>query len=53
MGMGPNRAPTALTAEDETPLATALQAALAQVWPELRVLAVVSDGHLAVAQALA
>lgn len=46
------RPPTALIAEDEPLLAAALQSALAQVWPELRVLAVVGDGHSAVAQAL-
>ena len=47
------RPPTALIAEDEPLLAAALQSALAQTWPELRVLAVVGDGHSAVAQALA
>jgi DNA-binding LytR/AlgR family response regulator len=45
--------PTALIAEDEPLLATALQAELAAVWPALRVLATVGDGHSAVAQALA
>ena len=49
----PPRSPTALIAEDEPLLAAALQSALAQVWPELKVLAVVGDGHSAVAQALA
>ena len=49
----PPRSPTALIAEDEPLLAAALQSALAQVWPELQVLAVVGDGHSAVAQALA
>ncbi len=44
--------PTALIAEDEPLLALALQAALAQAWPELRVLAVVGDGASAVTQAL-
>jgi len=44
--------PTALIAEDEPLLAQALQAALAQAWPALQVLATVGDGHSAVAQAL-
>ena len=44
---------TALIAEDEPLLAAALQAELAAVWPTLRVLATVGDGHSAVAQALA
>jgi len=43
---------TALIAEDEPLLAAALQAELAAVWPTLRVLATVGDGHSAVAQAL-
>ncbi len=47
-----NATPTALIAEDEPLLALALQAALAQAWPELRVLAVVGDGASAVTQAL-
>ena len=47
------RSPTALIAEDEPLLAVALQAALAQAWPDLRVLATVGDGVSAVAQALA
>jgi len=45
--------PTALIAEDEPLLAAALQAELAAVWPSLRVLATVGDGHSAVTQALA
>lgn len=45
--------PTALIAEDEPLLATALQAELARHWPELTVLASVGDGHSAVAQTLA
>jgi DNA-binding LytR/AlgR family response regulator len=45
--------PTALIAEDESLLAAALQAELAGLWPELKVLASVGDGHSAVAQALA
>ncbi len=45
--------PTALIAEDEPLLAAALQAELAQRWPELRVVAQVGDGDSAVAQALA
>lgn len=44
---------TALVAEDEPLLAQALQAELAQAWPELRVVATVADGASAVAQALA
>lgn len=44
---------TALIAEDEPLLAAALKAELAAVWPALRVLATVGDGHSAVAQALA
>jgi DNA-binding LytR/AlgR family response regulator len=45
--------PTALIAEDEPLLAAALQAELAAVWPELRVLATVGDGLSAASQALA
>jgi DNA-binding LytR/AlgR family response regulator len=52
MPIDPNRPPTALIAEDEPLLAIALQSALAQAWPELRVLAVVGDGISAVTQAL-
>ena len=44
---------TALIAEDEPLLAQALQAELAQVWPQLQVLACVGDGASAVRQALA
>ncbi len=44
---------TALIAEDEPLLAQGLQAELARLWPELRVLASVGDGHSAVEQALA
>jgi DNA-binding LytR/AlgR family response regulator len=44
---------TALIAEDEPLLAQALQAELAQAWPQLRIVAVVADGASAVAQALA
>jgi DNA-binding LytR/AlgR family response regulator len=51
--MSETRPPTALIAEDEPLLACALQAELAQAWPQLRVLATVGDGHTAVAQALA
>lgn len=47
------QAPTALIAEDEPLLAQALHAALAQAWPDLRVIASVGDGVSAVAQALA
>ncbi|MFZ4479573.1 MAG: LytR/AlgR family response regulator transcription factor [Rhodoferax sp.] len=45
-------APTALIAEDEPLLASALQTELAQAWPELQVLALVGDGASAVAKAL-
>jgi DNA-binding LytR/AlgR family response regulator len=45
--------PTALIAEDEPLLAQALCQALAQVWPELTVVATVGDGLSAVTQALA
>ena len=45
--------PTALIAEDEPLLATALRAELALAWPELQVVATVGDGACAVAQALA
>ncbi|MFZ2651633.1 MAG: LytTR family DNA-binding domain-containing protein [Burkholderiaceae bacterium] len=45
-------APTALIAEDEPLLARALQADLAQHWPQLRVVANVGDGVQAVQQAL-
>ncbi|WP_372659048.1 LytR/AlgR family response regulator transcription factor [Hydrogenophaga sp.] len=45
--------PTALIAEDEPLLATALQTELARVWPELQVVAVVGDGASAIDQALA
>lgn len=51
--MSPHAPPTALIAEDEPLLAAALQAELARVWPELRVLAVVGDGLSAVTQTLA
>ena len=44
---------TALIAEDEPLLARALQAELAQLWPELRIVASVGDGAQAVQQALA
>lgn len=45
--------PTALIAEDEPLLAAALQAELAQAWPELEIVASVGDGASAVEQALA
>ena len=45
--------PIALIAEDEPLLAAALQAELAQLWPELRIVAVVGDGVSAVHQSLA
>lgn len=44
---------TALIAEDETLLAEALKAELAQAWPQLSVVASVGDGLAAVEQALA
>ena len=45
--------PTALIAEDEPLLAANLQAELARLWPELRVVASVTHGHAALEQALA
>jgi DNA-binding LytR/AlgR family response regulator len=50
--MTTNTKPTALIAEDEPLLAAALKAELAQVWPDLQVLALVGDGASAVTQAL-
>lgn len=44
--------PTALIAEDEPLLAAGLQADLARLWPELRVVAQAGDGEQAVALAL-
>ncbi|WP_234265059.1 LytR/AlgR family response regulator transcription factor [Hydrogenophaga sp. NFH-34] len=44
---------TALIAEDEPLLAAALQAELAQTWPDLRIVAQACDGVAAVQQALA
>ena len=44
---------TALIAEDEPLLATALQAELASAWPQLQIVANVRDGQSAVEQALA
>jgi DNA-binding LytR/AlgR family response regulator len=44
---------TALIAEDEPLLAANLQAELARLWPELRVVSSVGHGHAAVEQALA
>lgn len=46
-------AATALIAEDEPLLATALQEELARAWPQLRIAATVGDGSTAVTQALA
>jgi DNA-binding LytR/AlgR family response regulator len=43
---------TAMIAEDEPLLATALQTELARAWPQLQVVAVVGDGVSAVSQAL-
>ena len=45
--------PTALVAEDEALLAQALCAELANVWPELHIIAVVGDGLAAVEKAIA
>jgi DNA-binding LytR/AlgR family response regulator len=45
--------PTALIAEDEPLLAANLQAELARLWPELRIVASVGHGQAAVEQALA
>ena len=45
--------PTALIAEDEALLAAHLQAELARLWPDLRVVANVSHGAAAVEQSLA
>ncbi len=44
---------TALIAEDEPLLAEGLRAELLSLWPELKVQAIVGDGHQAVEQALA
>ncbi|MDT8992016.1 LytTR family DNA-binding domain-containing protein [Curvibacter sp. APW13] len=44
---------TALIAEDEPLLAASLQAELARLWPDLRIVASVGDGASAVEQALA
>ncbi len=51
--MSRSACPTALIAEDEPLLAGALQAELAQLWPELQIVKVVGDGASAVAHALA
>jgi DNA-binding LytR/AlgR family response regulator len=44
--------PTALIAEDEPLLADALRSGLLAAWPELTVVAVVGNGHAAVAESL-
>jgi DNA-binding LytR/AlgR family response regulator len=44
---------TAMIAEDEPLLASALRSELAAAWPALQIVATVADGHSAVAQALA
>lgn len=44
--------PSALIAEDEPLLAASLRAELAQLWPELQIVAMAGDGLSAVAQAL-
>jgi len=41
-------APTALIAEDEPPIAAALQRELATAWPALRIVATVGNGHDAI-----
>jgi DNA-binding LytR/AlgR family response regulator len=51
--MNPEPHPSALIAEDEPLLAADLQAQLANVWPELRVVATAANGEQAVEQALA
>ena len=48
-----NHRPTALIAEDEPLLLTALGALLARVWPELEIIAVAHDGIAATDQSLA
>ncbi len=48
-----NLPPTALIAEDEPLLAAGLRAELAQLWPELQIVALAGDGLTAVTQALA
>ena len=50
--MSAPRAPTALIAEDEPLLASALRTELARAWPELEVIATVGDGLSAVKLAL-
>lgn len=45
--------PSALIAEDEPLLAAEIKDELARAWPELEILAVVHDGHAALAQAQA
>ncbi|TDN57850.1 LytTR family DNA-binding domain-containing protein [Paraburkholderia sp. BL10I2N1] len=45
-----SRAPTALIAEDEPPIAAALQRELAAAWPELQIVATVGNGHAAIEQ---
>jgi len=51
--MNDRNVPTALIAEDEPLLASALKKALAVAWPELDIVAMVGDGPSAVTQALA
>jgi DNA-binding LytR/AlgR family response regulator len=45
---GMSRAPTALIAEDEPPIAAALQRELARAWPALQIVATVGNGHDAI-----
>ncbi len=51
--MSDRTTPTALIAEDEPLLASALKKSLAVAWPELAIVATVGDGMSAVAQTLA
>jgi DNA-binding LytR/AlgR family response regulator len=50
--MSTTQAPSALIAEDEPLLAASLRAELAQLWPELQIVAMAGDGLSAVTQAL-
>ncbi|MBC8752396.1 DNA-binding LytR/AlgR family response regulator [Paraburkholderia sp. WC7.3g] len=43
-----SRAPTALIAEDEPPIAAALQRELGRAWPALQIVATVGNGHDAI-----
>lgn len=48
-----SRAPTALIAEDEPPIAAALQRELAGAWPALQIVATVGNGHDAIERIVA